>query len=120
MTRLLSAVALLVVLGGAAWFSPPEGLLAIAVGIACLAFVELARLGDALGARVPRVPGLVLTALVCYSVAWPGASPRKPLDAVRDKTLWYHESVTDLSRFGNIPPNVKLRRRQTVRTLQPE
>lgn len=53
-------------------------------------------------------------------LAWPGASPRTPLDAVRDKTLWYHESVTDLSRFGNIPPNVKLRRRQTVRTLQPE
>jgi phosphatidate cytidylyltransferase len=73
-TRLLSAVALLVVIGGVAWAAPPEGLLALAVVIAGLAFVELARLGDALGARVPRAPGLVLTALVCYSVAWPGAS----------------------------------------------
>jgi phosphatidate cytidylyltransferase len=73
-TRLLSAVALLVVIGGVAWFAPPEGLLALAVGISALAFVELARLGDGLGARVPRAPGLVLTAFVCYSVAWPGAS----------------------------------------------
>jgi phosphatidate cytidylyltransferase len=73
-TRLLSAVALLVVIGGAAWFAPPEGLLAMAVAIAGLAFIELARLGDALGARVPRVPGLILTAIVCASMAWPGVS----------------------------------------------
>ena len=74
MTRLLSGLALLVVIGGAAWFAPPEGLVAMAVVIAGLAFVELARLGDALGARVPRVAGLVLTAVVCASMAWPGVS----------------------------------------------
>lgn len=71
MTRLLSALALLVVVGGAAWFAPPEGLLVMAVAIAGLAFVELARLGDELGARVPRAPGLALTVLVCVSAAWP-------------------------------------------------
>ena len=65
-TRLLSALALLVVIGGAAWLAPPEGLLALAIAIASLAFIELARLGDALGARVPRAPGLFLTALVCH------------------------------------------------------
>ena len=74
MTRLASAIALLVVIGGAAWFAPPQGLLALAVAISCLGFIELARLGDALGARVPRLPGLVLTAVVCTCVAWPGLS----------------------------------------------
>ena len=74
MTRLLSALALLVVIGGAAAFAPLEGLLIMAVGVASFGFVELARLGDALGARVPRAPGLLLTALVCVCVAWPTLS----------------------------------------------
>ena len=74
MTRLLSALALLVVIGGAAVFAPLEGLLIMAVGVASFGFVELARLGDALGARVPRAPGLLLTALVCVCVAWPTLS----------------------------------------------
>lgn len=74
MTRLLSALALLATLGGVAWFAPPEGLLAVAVAIASLGFIELARLGDALGARVPRAPGLCLTALVCVCMAWPTLS----------------------------------------------
>jgi len=52
--------------------------------------------------------------------ARPGASPRKPLDAVRKKTLWHHESVSDLSRFGSIPPDVKLCRRATLRTIDSE
>jgi len=70
-TRLLSALALLVVLGGVAWVAPLEGLLLLAVAVSALAFIEFARLGDALGARVPRLPGLVLTALVCVSAGWP-------------------------------------------------
>ena len=74
MTRLLSALALLATLGGVAWFAPPEVLLAVAVAIASLGFIELARLGDALGARVPRAPGLCLTALVCVCMAWPTLS----------------------------------------------
>jgi hypothetical protein len=45
-----------------------------------------------------------------------GASPREPLKSVRDCTVWHHESVTDLSRFGEIPSKVKLRPRPTSRT----
>jgi phosphatidate cytidylyltransferase len=71
-TRLLSALALLAIFGGLVWFAPPEGLVLMAVGIASIAFIELARLGDGLGARAPRLPGLVLTAIVCASAAWPG------------------------------------------------
>ncbi len=74
MTRLLSALALLVVIGGAAVFAPFEGLVFMAVAVASLGFIELARLGDALGARVPRAPGLFLTALVCVCAAWPTLS----------------------------------------------
>lgn len=74
MTRLLSALALLAVFGTLAWFSPPEGLVVVAALIAVGGFIELARLGDALGARVPRAPGVLLTVLVCVSAAWPGLS----------------------------------------------
>jgi phosphatidate cytidylyltransferase len=73
-TRLLSALALLAVFGTLAWFSPPEGLVVVAAIIAAAGFLELARLGDALGARVPRAPGVALTLLVCVSAAWPGVS----------------------------------------------
>ncbi len=48
-----------------------------------------------------------------------GASPRKPLDSVRGKTIWYHESVVDLSRFGTVPDGVTLAPRPTLRTLIP-
>jgi phosphatidate cytidylyltransferase len=81
-TRLTSALALLLVIGGAAWFAPPPGLLAMAIAIASLGFIELARLGDALGARVPRAPGLVLTALVCTCAAWPGLTMSPALVAL--------------------------------------
>lgn len=74
MTRLLSALALLVVIGSAAVFAPPIVLMILAVAIASLGFIELARIGDALGARVPRAPGLVLTAMVCVFVASPTLS----------------------------------------------
>jgi hypothetical protein len=46
-----------------------------------------------------------------------GASPREPLKSVRKGTIWYHESVTDLSCFGKIPGNVTLRPRPTLPTL---
>jgi phosphatidate cytidylyltransferase len=81
-TRLLSGLALLVVIGGAAWIAPPPGLLALAIAIASLAFIELARLGDALGARVPRPLGLALTALVCICAAWPGLTMAPALVAL--------------------------------------
>ena len=74
MTRLLTALALLVVIGSAAVLAPPRVLVIMAVAIASLGFIELARIGDALGARVPRAPGLVLTALVCVFAASPTLS----------------------------------------------
>jgi hypothetical protein len=42
---------------------------------------------------------------------------------IRDKTLWYHESVTDPSRFEEVPQGVAVTRRPTLRlhaTPQPE
>ena len=74
MTRLLSALALLALFGALAWFSPPEGLVVVAAAIAVAGFVELARLAEALGARVARAPGILLTVLVCVCAAWPGVS----------------------------------------------
>lgn len=74
MTRLLSALALLAVFGTLAWLSPPEGLVAVAAAIAVAGFIELARLAEALGARVARAPGILLTVLVCVCAAWPGVS----------------------------------------------
>jgi uncharacterized protein (DUF2235 family) len=52
--------------------------------------------------------------------ARPGASPREPLHAIRDHALWYHESVADPSRFGNMPGGVKLLPRPTLRTSHEE
>lgn len=74
MTRLLSALALLAVFGTLAWLSPPQGLVVVAAAIAVAGFVELARLAEGLGARVARVPGILLTVLVCVCAAWPGVS----------------------------------------------
>ena len=45
-----------------------------------------------------------------------GASPRQPLQSVRDKTIWYHESVDDVSQFGTIPADVTLKPYSTERT----
>jgi phosphatidate cytidylyltransferase len=73
-TRFLSALALLAVFGALAWLLPPEGLVVVAAAIAVAGFLELARLGEALGARVPRASGILLTVLVCVSAAWPGLS----------------------------------------------
>jgi uncharacterized protein (DUF2235 family) len=50
-------------------------------------------------------------------VAEKGASPRRPEHSVRRKTIWYHESVRDLSRFKNVPDGVTLKPRHTIRTI---
>ncbi len=44
-----------------------------------------------------------------------GASPRRPQDSVRRETIWYHESVKDLSRFKDVPASVKRTPRGTLR-----
>jgi uncharacterized protein (DUF2235 family) len=46
-----------------------------------------------------------------------GASPRQPLHSVRGKTIWYHESVDDVSLFGTIPAGIMLKAYSTKRTL---
>jgi phosphatidate cytidylyltransferase len=63
---------LLTVVGGLAWFAPPQGLVLLAALIAVAAFLELARLARALGARVPVGAGAVLTAAATVAVGWPG------------------------------------------------
>ena len=78
MTRVLSGVLLLGVVGSLAWFAPPQGLVALAVVVAVGAFIELARLGEALGAHVPRLPGVLITAATTAAVAWPGV-PLQPV-----------------------------------------
>jgi uncharacterized protein (DUF2235 family) len=50
-------------------------------------------------------------------IAKRGASPRQPLHSVRDKTIWYHESVKDGSQFGAIPADIMLKPYSTKRTL---
>ena len=72
MTRVLSGVVLLALVGSIAWLAPPEGLVALAALVAVLAFFELATLCDGLGAPIPRVPGAALTLAATVSAAWPG------------------------------------------------
>ena len=78
MTRVLSGVVLLAVVGSLAWFAPPQALVLLAAVIAVAAFLELAVLAEALGARVPRLPGAMLTAATTVAVAWPGV-PLQPV-----------------------------------------
>jgi phosphatidate cytidylyltransferase len=68
MTRLLSAVVLLIVVVGTIWFLPPLATLALAAVAAVLAFVEFAHLAAALGAQVPRVFGSAAVGSCCVAV----------------------------------------------------
>jgi phosphatidate cytidylyltransferase len=77
-TRVLSGAVLLGVVGSLAWFAPPQGLVVLAALIAVGAFIELARLAEALGAQVPRLPGAIITAATTAAVAWPGV-PLQPV-----------------------------------------
>jgi phosphatidate cytidylyltransferase len=77
-TRILSGAVLLVVLGSLTWFAPPQALVALAAVIAVAAFAELTPLARALGARVPAVPGAILTAAAVVAIAWPGV-PVEPV-----------------------------------------
>ena len=70
MTRVLSGVVLLAVVGSISWLAPPEGLVALAALVAVLAFFELATLCEGLGAPIPRLPGAALTLAVTVSAAF--------------------------------------------------
>jgi phosphatidate cytidylyltransferase len=68
MVRILSGLVLILVFCCGIWFLPPLGLLAVAEGVLVLAFIEYARLADALGARVARWPSMAAAAAVCAAV----------------------------------------------------
>lgn len=68
MTRVLSALVLLTVVIGTIWFLPPVATLILAAVAAPLAFVEYARLAEALGARVPRVLTGAAIVAACLAV----------------------------------------------------
>jgi phosphatidate cytidylyltransferase len=73
-TRVLSGLVLASAVFAVAWLAPPEGLLALAIAVATLAFVELAALCRGLGAPLLTVPAAIATAAVTATTAWPGVS----------------------------------------------
>ncbi|MGE0816603.1 MAG: phosphatidate cytidylyltransferase [Vicinamibacterales bacterium] len=78
MTRLLSGLALAGSAFAAVWFLPTTALLAVALGVAALAFVEYARLARAVGAPLPA--GIALAGTLAAS-AWTAlpAAPWAPI-----------------------------------------
>ena len=78
MARIVSALVLIPLVVGVVWFLPPVATLGLALIAAGLAFVEFARLAEALGASVPRwVSGAAVLA-ACAAVG----SVSVPLDVV--------------------------------------
>ncbi len=76
MTRVLSALVLLVIVIGAVWFLPPVATLVLALIAAGLAFFEYATIARALGAHVPLgVTGVGVVA-ACAAVGG-GMIPRE-------------------------------------------
>jgi phosphatidate cytidylyltransferase len=67
MTRVLSALVLLLIVIGTVWFLPPIATLILASFVAVLAFVEYASIAGALGTYVPRT--LVGVAVIAACVA---------------------------------------------------
>jgi phosphatidate cytidylyltransferase len=68
MTRVLSALLLLPLVLAVVWFLPPIGTLALAAVASVLAFMELARMAEALGAHVPRALAATSVAAACLTV----------------------------------------------------
>ena len=78
MLRLLSGAVLLVAVFAALWLLPPVYLLAIAVGVALLAFKEYRVLAARAGVDVSAPAGGAAVALACVAVGMPGL----PVDMV--------------------------------------
>lgn len=68
MTRVLSGVVLGVVALGLIWFLSSIALLAVALAVAALAFIEYEKIVDAIGAKVPYWTALLATLLACAMV----------------------------------------------------
>ncbi len=71
MTRLVSGVALAASAFALVWFLPSPALLAVALVVAGLAFVEYAKLARAVDAPLPFLPSLAATLAACAAVALP-------------------------------------------------
>jgi phosphatidate cytidylyltransferase len=71
MVRLLSGLALAVVVVALIWLLPPVQLLVVALVVAGLAFVEYARIVAQIGARVPWWSTLAATLAACAMVPFP-------------------------------------------------
>ena len=78
MTRILSALILLILVIGTICFLPPIGTVVLACIAAVLAFLEYASLAALLGAQVPRVVGSAAVLAACVSSGVPGL----PVDVV--------------------------------------
>jgi len=81
MLRILSALFLIPVFFGCIWFFPSPLLLVVAEVVLVLAFMEYARLSDALGARIPRAASAVAAMATCAAVGL-GLPLELPLVAV--------------------------------------
>jgi phosphatidate cytidylyltransferase len=68
MVRILSALALIPVFFGCIWFLSARPLLVVAEAVLVLAFVEYARLAEALGARLPRTASGAAAMAMCAAV----------------------------------------------------
>jgi phosphatidate cytidylyltransferase len=71
MTRLVSGVALAASAFALVWFLPSPALLAVALVVAGLAFLEYATLARAVDAPLPFLPSLAATLAACAAVALP-------------------------------------------------
>ena len=68
MTRVLSGLALLLIVVGAVWFLPPAATLLLAVIAAGIAFLEYAALAAALGTYIPRAVSGAAVLAACAAV----------------------------------------------------
>lgn len=71
MTRVVSGVVLAVSAAAIIWFVPPAGLLAVALVVAGLAFLEYRTLARAVEAPLPFLPALAATLAACAAMALP-------------------------------------------------
>jgi phosphatidate cytidylyltransferase len=81
MIRILSALVLIPLAAAAIWFLPPLGLLVVAEVVLWLAFLEYARMAEALGVRFSRVVAGCAAAATCVAVVLPGGSVQAVLMA---------------------------------------
>jgi phosphatidate cytidylyltransferase len=74
MARVLSGLALAAAAFALIWFLPWTALLGVAMAVAALAFVEYARLAQAVGAPLPWLASLATTLAACLAVTTPWLS----------------------------------------------